>query len=625
LAPAAGRKAFRALKLWPVEVFMKDLYILAPLFIVIISTGLGFFVYERDVKNPRNYLFLALMCVFILINLFEIKAVMADDAAGAKSYLTAMALPFLFLPPVIFCFTGAYNNFIKVEPQWLYWLINLPFFIAFLFLARLIETGALKISVSAFEGGFYIHAGFAAVYIVPIYCAALIFSFLPFVKSYRLRALDPEFYIQIKSIFYSIFIPAAGASALAVYFNFFHQAASGRDLLYVCGIFPAAVFLSVAMLAFSIIRHRSFNISIMFNNALIYSVLALLISGVYVVIQNFLENFFQSIFKSSADIYGAISALIVAFLFEPLNRKLSVFINGIIDFFKSINNPIDGETEAVPGKNGFQGSDLKSLEVAYIVFIFCFITIFVAAKLLPGVAPKISYLISSMSLSLTALYILYRTLHLPFNLTAYTALSAFFIFIHILFIALTSGAGFYIEAIGALVSLLCLISAAGLIGRIIAVRIDEAAFLIPLCLVAAFADIWSAFYGVTSELVSKKSEILNYLLMRYPTLSAGDLRQYIGISDFLFATILMGAAMNFKLNVKKTYVGFAVSFFLTFLTVVLTHSGIPAIPALSAAFIIVNASNLKIKYEDIKTMFIVITGAGFVFYLISILRRMINS
>jgi hypothetical protein len=87
----------------------------------------------------------------------------------------------------------------------------------------------------------------------------------------------------------------------------------------------------------------------------------------------------------------------------------------------------------------------------------------------------------------------------------------------------------------------------------------------------------------------------------------------------------MGAAMNFKLNVKKTYVGFAVSFFLTFLTVVLTHSGIPAIPALSAAFIIVNASNLKIKYEDIKTMFIVITGAGFVFYLISILRRMINS
>ncbi len=604
---------------------MKDIYILAPLFIVIMSAGLGFFVYERDDKNPRNYLFLALICVFILINLFEIKAVMASDAAGAKSYLTAMALPFLFLPPVLFCFSSAYNNFIKIEPQWLYWLINFPFFIVFLFLARLIETGALKISVSAFDGGFYIHAGFTAVYIIPLYCFILFFSFMPFVKSYRLRALDNEFYTQIKSIFYSIFIPAVFASASMVYFNFFHQSASGRDILYVCGIFPAAVFLSVTLLAFSIIRHRSFNISIMFNNALIYSLLAILISGVYVVIQNFLENFFQSIFKSSADIYGAISALIVAFLFEPLNRKLSVFINGIIDFFKSINNPIAGENETGSAAQGFHAPDLKALEVAYIVFIFCFITIFVAAKLLPGVAPKLSYLISAMSLSLTALYILYRVLHLPFNLTAYTALSSFFIFVHILFITLTSGAGFYMEVIGALVSLLCLISAAGLIGRIIAVRIDEAAFLIPLCLVAAFADIWSVFYGVTSELVSTKSGALNYLLMRYPTLSAGDLRQYIGISDFLFATILMGAAMNFKLNAKKTYVGFAFSFFLTFLTVVLTHRGIPAIPALSAAFIVVNAANLKIKYEDIKTMFIVITGAGFVFYLISILRRMVNS
>ncbi len=604
---------------------MRDLYILAPLFIVVISAGLGFFVYERDVKNPRNYLFLALMCVFILVNLFEIKAVMAADAAGAKSYLTAMALPFLFLPPVLFCFATAYNNFIKIEPQWLYWLINLPFFIAFLFLARLIENGALKISVSVFEGGFYIHVGFSAAFIVLPYFALLAFSFLPFVKSYRSKALDPEFYVQIRSVFYSIFIPVAAASALAAYFNFFHPAASGSGILYVCGIFPAAVFLSAAMLAFSIVRHRSFNISIMFNNALIYSVLALIISGVYVVIQNFLENFFQSIFKSSDDIYGAISALIVAFLFEPLNRKLSDFLNGIIAFFKSINNPIAGETEAGPGKTVFQGSYLKSLEVAYIVFIFCFITIFVAAKLLPGIAPKISYLISAMSLSLTALYILYRALYLPFNLTAYTALAAFFIFVHILFVSLTAGAGFYIEAIGALVSLLCLISAAGLIGRIIALRIDEAAFLIPLCLVAAFADMWSVFYGVTSELVTKKSEILNYLLMRYPTLSVGDLRQYIGISDFLFATILMGAAMNFKFNVKKTYVGFAFSFFLTFLTVVLTHRGVPAIPALSAAFIIVNISNLKIKYEDIKTMFIVITGAGFVFYLISILRRLINS
>ncbi|HOT76368.1 MAG TPA: hypothetical protein PK467_11305 [Candidatus Wallbacteria bacterium] len=604
---------------------MKDLYILAPLFIVILSTGLGFFVYERDTKNPRNYFFLALMCVFILINLFEIKAVMAGDASGAKPYLIAMALPFLFLPPVVFCFANAYNNFLKIEPEWLYWLINLPFFVLFLSLAKLIDRSAVKISVTSFDGGFAASSGPALSLLVPLYAAAALFSFWPFVKSYRLRALDESFYMEIKSVFYSLFVPFASAFCAMAYFNFFHPAACGSAFVYPLGVFPAAVLLSDIMLTLSIIRHKSFNISIMFNNALIYSALALVISSVYVIIQNFLENFFQSIFKSSSDIYGAISALIVAFLFEPLNRKLNDFINGIIDFFKDINRPIASEAQTPQQRSHFAAGDLKALEVAYIVFAFCFITIFVAAKLLPGIAPKVSYMISAMSLSLSALYILYKILHLPFNMIAYTAISVFFIFVHILFVSLTGGAGFYIEVSGTLVSLICLVSAAGLIGRIIAVRIDEIAFLIPLCLIAALADIWSVFFGVTSELVTKKSAALNYLLMRYPTLSAGDLRQYIGISDFLFATILMGAAMNFKLNVKKTYAGFAAAFFLTFLTVVITHRGIPAIPAISLAFIIINGPRLKIKLEDIKTMLIVISGAGLVFYLISILRRIIGN
>ncbi len=603
---------------------MKDFYILAPLMIVIMSTGLGFFVYERDVKNPRNYLFLALMCVITLINLFEIKAVMAAGAAEARPYITAMTLPFLLLPPVLFCFGNAYNNYIKIEPQWLYSIIHLPFFIMFLTVARLIESGTLKVSVSSGGGMFFIHSGPAAAFIVPFYIPFFLISLWPFTKSYRLRKLDGAAFKEICSIFNSIFLPFTAAAAFMVYINFFHESGPRGDIIYLPGIFPAASFAAVALLTFTIIKHKSFDIPIIFNNALIYSSLALLISGVYVIIQNFLENFFQNIFKSSSDIYGAISALIVAFLFEPLNRKLNAFINGIIDFFKSINNPISIETEGEKNFERSKTSDLKALEVAYFIFVLCFTTIFVTAKLLPAITPKFSYMISAMTLSLSALYILYRSLHLPFNLTAYSALSVFFVFTHILFITLTCGGGFYIETTGALISLLCLISAAGLIGRIISMRIDETAFLIPLCLVAAIADIWSVFFGVTSELISKKSAALDYLIMRYPSPGTGELRQFIGISDFLFATILMGCAINFKLNAKKTYAGFAFAFFVTFLTVIITERGVPAIPALSAFFITINAPKLRLKLEDIKTMLIVITGAGGVFYLISALRRLIN-
>lgn len=605
---------------------MRDFYILAPLLIVILSAGLGFFVYERDTKSPRNYFFLALMCVFILIDLFEIKAVMAGGAAGARSYLIAQALPFIFLPPILFCFGNAYNNFVRIEPEWLYWLINTPFFIVFLGLARLVEKSAIKFSVSAFSGGFCVHAGFAAAYIVPFYALALALAFWPFIKGYRLRSSDPAFYEETVSVFYALAVPAVAALSFIFYFNFIHEASSPNAFVYPLGVFPAAVAMSVILLAFSIVRHRSFNISIMFNNALIYSALAIIISGVYVVIQNFLESFFQSIFKSSAEIYGIISALIVAFLFEPLNRKLNDFISNIIDFFKSINSPIAVETERQAGtRPHFSSADLKSLEVAYIIFIFCFSLLLFTARLAPDLPPRAAYMVSAMTLSLSALYILYRILHLPFNLTAYIALSTFFIFTHILFVTLTWGSGFYFEAAGSLVSLLCLISAAGLTGRVIAVRIDEAAFLIPLCLVAAAADIWSVFFGVTSEMITKKSAALEYLLLRYPTLGAGHLKQYIGISDFLFATILMGCALNFRLNAKKTYLAVAVSFFVTFATVVLTNMGIPAIPFISFAFIIVNAPRLRLKYEDIKTMFIVLFGASAVFYMISTLRRIMNN
>ena len=602
---------------------MKDIYMLAPLIFVIFSTALGFFVYERDTKNPRNYFFLALMCVYVLFCLFEIKAVMAPDSAGAKLFILAQALPAVLLPPILFCFNNAYCNCIKIEPQWLHWFIVAPFLLLFLALAKLLDAAALRVCVSSFGAGFIVHiGGVSETFLMSAYIALVALSFWPYFKSYRLRSLNHEYYVEIKSIFYSIFVPLASAFAVIIYYKSNVLGFGCDGFIYPLALFPLASFFSTLMLTVTIIKHRSFNISIIFNNALIYSLLAIVISGVYVVIQNFLENFFQRIFNSTSGIYGAVSALIVAFLFEPLNRKINDFINNLIEFFKTINSPVAGEDGG--GRRAFSMSELKSLEISYLVFIFCFITIFVAAKFIPGMAPKVSYMISSMTLSFTSLYILYKILLLPFNMLAYVALSMLFAFTHVTLVAMSSGVNFYIQAVTTMFSVICLISAAGLIGRIIAARIDEVGFLVPLCIVAAAADLWSVFYGVTSELITKKSVALEYLLIRYPTLSSGDLRQYIGIADFLFATIFMGCAMNFKLNVKKTYVGFTFGFFVTFMLVVLTHRGIPAIPVLAFMFMAVNGSKLKISFEDVKTTFIVIAGSAGVFYLISILRRIIN-
>jgi len=602
---------------------MRDLYILAPFLFVFIATCLGFFVYERDTKNPKNYFFLALMCVFILLNLFELKAVMAQSLAEAKSYIIAQALPLIFLPAVLFCFNNSYILRFRFDPRW-YWAILSPFLVLFIIFVKLISAGYIKFSLVAFDGGFVIFPTFPFKVALASFFTLLVASFYPFHSLHRNPSSNKRLYEEVRHLFFAIFIPFL---LILLVMSFFKRniltGLTSNHVVYIYGLIPVASLLATTLLAMSIIKHKSFNISIIFNNAMVYSVLTLSISAIYVVIQNLLENFFQGVLHSQSQVYGIISALISSFIFEPLNTKINDLVGGLIDFFKSLNQPVAAEKQGESEPVQLPGAD--SLKVPYAIFVICFIVIFVCAKLLPGINPKAAYLISAFSLSLSSLYLIFRLLQLPFNAIAYTVISIFLALIHIASVKLTGGHPvLYLEAAGGLISTLCLITASALVGRIISVRIDEIAFLIPLCVVAAIADLWSAFYGVTSELLHTQSSLLDYLLIKYPRLGIEGMRQFIGTADFLFAAIFMGCAITFKFNMKKTYAAFAAGFVATFSLVVATGIALPAIPMLSICFIAANIGLLSLKYEDIKTMIIVISGSAVVFYIITSVRRLIN-
>jgi len=600
---------------------MKDLYIILPLIFVFLTTWLGFFVYEKNTKNPKNYFFLALMCVFILADLFELKSIMGQSLSAAKSFLFAQSLPMIFFPVILFCFNNAYVEYFKIRSDWMYWIITAPFLIVFLFLARLLNNGSIQVSVTSFENGFIIYPDFSAKAFFAVYLLTLLLAFMPFFRTYRMKAVNMEFYAEIRLLFLSIFAPVVFSFCAMVYCKRVLLGLSGNEIVYPFLLFPAAFFISTLMLGVLIVRYKSFDVSIIFNNALIYSILTISISSIYVLVQNFSENFFQQMFPSGNRVYGLFSALLVAFLFEPINSKINDFVNQLVDFFKSVNTP--AEAESGSGKTWSQ-TDLRSLQLSYAVFAAAYLAVLVCAKLLPGIHPRIAYVISGASLSISSLYIIFQILRLPFNLMAYSIIAFIFVTVHVSFVSMTAGLNLYIEAFGSVVSTIGLISAAAMIGRIIASRIDEIAFLIPLCLVAAIADLWSVFYGVTSELITKKSVMLDYLLIKYPSLGSAQLRQFIGISDFLFAAIFMGCALNFKLNIKKTYISFILAFVTTFVIVAATGTGIPAIPILAAFFMAVNYSILKVNYEDIKTMAIVIAGSAAVFYIITSVRRILN-
>ncbi|HNY13218.1 MAG TPA: hypothetical protein PKK26_16640, partial [Candidatus Wallbacteria bacterium] len=293
---------------------MKDLYILLPLIFVFLTTWLGFFVYERNTKNPKNYFFLALMCIFVLADLFELKSVMGQSLSVAKSFLFAQSLPMIFFPVILFCFNNAYVDYFKIRSSWMYWIITAPFLVVFLFLARLLNNGTIQISVTSFDYGFIIYPNFPVKTFFSVYFLTLLLAFMPFFRTYRMRAVNMDFYGEIRLLFLSIFAPVVFSFCAMIYCKIVFLGLSGNEIVYPFLLFPATFFISTLMLGILIVRYRSFDVSIIFNNALIYSILTISISSIYVLVQNFSENFFQQMFPSGNRVYGIFSALLVAFL-----------------------------------------------------------------------------------------------------------------------------------------------------------------------------------------------------------------------------------------------------------------------------------------------------------------------
>ncbi len=603
---------------------MHDIYILTPFLITFFLVLLGFFVYERDTANPKNYFFLCLMCIFMLFNLFELKAFMSPAVETSKSFVMAQTLPLLFFPSILFCFYNAYFDFIKFKSDWSYLLIILPFLFIFLIFSKLLDQNFIKIGITSFTSGYIIRPGASLLTIASTYTAFILAAFTPFFYLRKTHKEQSARYNEAKSLFIAVALPFAVFLAALVYYKAIFIGFYNNDFIYPLGLLPLATLFSALLLGFSIIKYKSFSVSIIFNNALVYSVLTISISAIYVIIQNLLENFFQGIFKSNSTLYGVVSALIVSFIFEPLNSQINHFVTNLIDFFNSLNQPGPENQNTASEEKNQPFALISNLHIPYITFAVCFLAILFSSKLLPDLPPKLAFLISAFFLSITALNIIFNIFKLPFNMTAYIIMGFLFALTHVLFISITFDVNFYTEAFGILISALCLITAAAVIGRIISVRIDEKQYILPLCLMAAIADLWSVFYGVTSEMVTQKAAALNYLLVRYPFIGAGDLRQFIGISDFLFASIFMGAALNFKMNVKKTYISFIFGLLLTFSLVVITNKGIPAIPILAFTFIAANYKDMLLDREGIKALLIVTCGAATVFYVITTLRRLIN-
>jgi hypothetical protein len=102
-------------------------------------------------------------------------------------------------------------------------------------------------------------------------------------------------------------------------------------------------------------------------------------------------------------------------------------------------------------------------------------------------------------------------------------------------------------------------------------------------------DIFSVARGPTKHIVEQQPQVFDALSIAFPVLGENSSAQ-LGLPDVLFFSLFLAATARFSLRTLSTWVAMALSFGTTLaLTVWTDVTGLPALPLLSAGFVLVNA------------------------------------
>jgi hypothetical protein len=101
-------------------------------------------------------------------------------------------------------------------------------------------------------------------------------------------------------------------------------------------------------------------------------------------------------------------------------------------------------------------------------------------------------------------------------------------------------------------------------------------------------DTYSVFQGPTKVIVEEQPQVFDALSIAFPIPGEHNSAQ-LGLPDVLFFALFLGAAVRFHLRPALTWVLMALSFAATLaLAVAFEINGLPALPLLSAAFLLAN-------------------------------------
>ena len=127
---------------------------------------------------------------------------------------------------------------------------------------------------------------------------------------------------------------------------------------------------------------------------------------------------------------------------------------------------------------------------------------------------------------------------------------------------------------------------------------ESVTWVLLVALLIVPVDIYSVARGPTKVIVESQPQVFDALSIAFPIPGESTSAQ-LGLPDVLFFALFLAACVRFDLRTGWTWVAMALSFGLT-LTIAVEWdvSGLPALPLLSLAFVLVNADLLWTAFRE---------------------------
>ena len=157
------------------------------------------------------------------------------------------------------------------------------------------------------------------------------------------------------------------------------------------------------------------------------------------------------------------------------------------------------------------------------------------------------------------------------------------------------------------------------LGSLLAALVESPRYVLPMCVVAAVADVWSVLDGPTRQIIESRNQfVLDHVFVSYPA-AAETIRPVAGVADLVFVGLFLCVAARLGLSLRRSIVGMFAGFAVGLAAAALT-GGAPGLPFIGAGLLAANWKDIKPGRDEIVKTAVLLAVLLVCFAAISVLR-----